>query len=84
MSNNLPGNPHAEMALDEDSPEWALAHSNLAVAFEIRSQTLALMHIENVKSAKQVYGPELEDVPEELTDFFREKVNQLSDRWGGQ
>ncbi|WP_346922758.1 hypothetical protein [Glutamicibacter creatinolyticus] len=93
---NLPGNPHASVAMERlremTSPESmtfdlekaidALVQSNLAVAHETRTATLATMQVANVRSAERIYGSEFQDAPAELIEFLNKRGIEVNERLG--
>ncbi|MGP9782575.1 hypothetical protein ACT3UQ_08955 [Glutamicibacter sp. AOP12-B1-11] len=56
--------------------------SNLAVAYEIRTQTLVQMLASNNQAAVRIYGADLHDAPAGLIEMLREQGEELSDRLG--
>ncbi|MGP5389834.1 hypothetical protein [Glutamicibacter arilaitensis] len=95
MSNNLPGNPHAHVAtesLRENPVSTEVAYnlladsitqSNLAIAFEIRTQTLLQANLHNRREAARLHGANFEDMPEDIREMISEQGAQIDERLGG-
>jgi len=49
--------------------------SNLAVAHEIRTQTLVQLHVHNASMAEKAFGPKFEDVPEWVVETLQAREN---------
>lgn len=96
MSTNLPGNPHAFVAterllamssldlktIDLAMVADAITQSNLAIAFELRTQTLAQINIHNRREAARMHGANFEEMPEEVREMIAEQGTQVEERLG--
>lgn len=91
---NMPGNPHASRAIQTRdnayqpnqsmekqavSARIAQAEASLAVAFELRTQTIVSLHRMNVT---QLADTPYDEVPEEVHQAMRERAEEISDRLG--
>lgn len=79
MSNNLPGNPFEQIASEHKSP----AHATLALAFELRTQTLLQANLHNRREAARIHGANFEDMPEDIREMISEQGAQIDERLGG-
>lgn len=80
MSNNLPGNPFEQIATEHESP----AHAMLAVAFEVRTQTLLQANLHNRREAARTHGENFEEMPEDLREMIGEQGAEIDERLGGE
>lgn len=58
--------------------------SNLAVAFEIRTQTLLQANLHNRVELARIHGGNLEDVPDEVLELIHKQGEKIDERLGGE
>ncbi len=95
MSTNLPGNPHAFVATErltanpvsaEDAHNLladAIVQSNLAIAFELRTQTLVQVNLHNRRETARQFRPSFEEVPEDVFEMLADQNMKIDERLGG-
>lgn len=97
MSTNLPGNLHAFVATERaremtslesdkislDVAADAIVQSNLAIAFELRTQTLVQVNLHNRRETVRQFRPSFEEVPEDVFEMLENQNMKIDERLGG-